>query len=85
MGAAATHIRQMQEYRGDDVVAHHNAVVIEDVGTVGFACQCESLCRNTYLCITQREMHNKCLIIAQARLLEKNAQRLQTHAVCERS
>lgn len=75
----------MQEYRGDDVVAHHNAVVIEDVGTVGFARRCESLCRNTYLCITQRERHNKCLIIAQARLLEKNAHSLQTHAVGKRS
>lgn len=28
----------LQEYRGDDVVAHHDAVKIEDVGTVGFAC-----------------------------------------------
>ena len=33
--AATIQTGTIQEYRGDDVVAHHDAVVIEDVGTVG--------------------------------------------------
>lgn len=62
-GATTTQTGTIQEYCGDDVVAHHDAVEIEDVGTVGLHIIEVKACAEIHTQRISRHMsHQKCLI-----------------------